>query len=188
MLAGDTCVTALKLHSRPEPLRATPLPPYPLLSLSLSSLHHSSPTKAAAVLKLMLALASRRGHAQVTPLHVAFALLASSCSLQQQQPVEEAPQCLARFDDADLLRLLPRWLTSSATLCGASASTAGSPPVPAARSAAPTSRPKPPTSTSNTLPRARASCLALMSMHTPVLVDSVGPPSAEVCRAAASFP
>jgi hypothetical protein len=29
---------------------------------------------------------------------------------------------------------------------------------------------------------------SLMSIHTSVLVDSVGPPSAEVCRAAASFP
>jgi hypothetical protein len=29
---------------------------------------------------------------------------------------------------------------------------------------------------------------ALMSMHASVLVDSVGPPSAEVCRVAASFP
>jgi hypothetical protein len=28
----------------------------------------------------------------------------------------------------------------------------------------------------------------LMSTHASVLVDSVGPPSAEVCRAAASFP
>jgi hypothetical protein len=28
----------------------------------------------------------------------------------------------------------------------------------------------------------------LMSIHASVLVDSVGPPSAEVCRAAASFP
>jgi hypothetical protein len=28
----------------------------------------------------------------------------------------------------------------------------------------------------------------LMSMHASVLVDSVGPPSAEVCRTAASFP
>jgi hypothetical protein len=28
----------------------------------------------------------------------------------------------------------------------------------------------------------------LMSTHTSVLVDSVGPPSAEVCRTAASFP
>jgi hypothetical protein len=28
----------------------------------------------------------------------------------------------------------------------------------------------------------------VMSMHASVLVDSVGPPSAEVCRAAASFP
>jgi hypothetical protein len=28
----------------------------------------------------------------------------------------------------------------------------------------------------------------VMSTHTSILVDSVGPPSAEVCRAAASFP
>jgi hypothetical protein len=28
----------------------------------------------------------------------------------------------------------------------------------------------------------------LMSTHASVLVDSVGPPSAEVCRVAASFP
>jgi hypothetical protein len=28
----------------------------------------------------------------------------------------------------------------------------------------------------------------VMSMHVSVLVDSVGPPSAEVCRTAASFP
>jgi hypothetical protein len=28
----------------------------------------------------------------------------------------------------------------------------------------------------------------LMSTHASVLVDSVGPPSAEVCRTAASFP
>jgi hypothetical protein len=28
----------------------------------------------------------------------------------------------------------------------------------------------------------------VMSTHTSVLVDSVGPPSAEVCRTAASFP
>jgi hypothetical protein len=28
----------------------------------------------------------------------------------------------------------------------------------------------------------------LMSTHASILVDSVGPPSAEVCRAAASFP
>jgi hypothetical protein len=28
----------------------------------------------------------------------------------------------------------------------------------------------------------------VMSTHASVLVDSVGPPSAEVCRAAASFP
>jgi hypothetical protein len=30
--------------------------------------------------------------------------------------------------------------------------------------------------------------LALMSMSASILVDSVGPPSAEVCRTAASFP
>jgi hypothetical protein len=30
--------------------------------------------------------------------------------------------------------------------------------------------------------------MSLMSMHLSVLVDSVGPPSVEVCRAAASFP
>jgi hypothetical protein len=80
---------SIKTASTP---RGTPLPPYPLLSLSLSSLHHSSPTEVAVVLKLALALASRRGHAQVTPLHIAFALLAPSCLLQQQQqqPAEEA--------------------------------------------------------------------------------------------------
>jgi hypothetical protein len=31
-------------------------------------------------------------------------------------------------------------------------------------------------------------CGTMMSTHAAVLVDSVGPPSAEVCRAAASFP
>jgi hypothetical protein len=31
-------------------------------------------------------------------------------------------------------------------------------------------------------------CRRVMSTHASVLVDSVGPPSAEVCRAAASFP
>jgi hypothetical protein len=30
--------------------------------------------------------------------------------------------------------------------------------------------------------------IAMMFMHVSVLVDSVGPPSAEVCRTAASFP
>jgi hypothetical protein len=49
------------------------------------------------VLKVALALASRRGHAQVTPLHIAFALLAPSCSLQQQQqPAEEAHAGVSR--------------------------------------------------------------------------------------------
>jgi hypothetical protein len=32
------------------------------------------------------------------------------------------------------------------------------------------------------------SYISLMSTHASILVDSVGPPSAEVCRAAASFP
>jgi hypothetical protein len=31
-------------------------------------------------------------------------------------------------------------------------------------------------------------CGVLLSTHASVLVDSVGPPSAEVCRAATSFP
>jgi hypothetical protein len=30
--------------------------------------------------------------------------------------------------------------------------------------------------------------MPMMSTHASVLVDSVGPPSAEVCRTAASFP
>jgi hypothetical protein len=34
----------------------------------------------------------------------------------------------------------------------------------------------------------KVQCRNLMSTHASVLVDSVGPPSAEVCRAAASFP
>jgi hypothetical protein len=33
-----------------------------------------------------------------------------------------------------------------------------------------------------------ATSTSMMSTHASVLVDSVGPPSAEVCRAAASFP
>ncbi|TVU13485.1 hypothetical protein EJB05_40544, partial [Eragrostis curvula] len=39
------------------------------------TIHQSLTAEAAAVLKLALGLARRRGHAQVTPLHVAFALL-----------------------------------------------------------------------------------------------------------------
>jgi hypothetical protein len=35
--------------------------------------------------------------------------------------------------------------------------------------------------------RVLAGASALMSTHASVLVDSVGPPSAEVCRTAASF-
>ncbi|GJN27903.1 hypothetical protein PR202_gb15966 [Eleusine coracana subsp. coracana] len=41
------------------------------------TIHQSLTAEAAAVLKLALGLARRRGHAQVTPLHVAFALLTS---------------------------------------------------------------------------------------------------------------
>jgi hypothetical protein len=37
-------------------------------------------------------------------------------------------------------------------------------------------------------PRAVKAKTEVMSTHAFVLVDSVGPPSAEVCRAAASFP
>ncbi|TVU30130.1 hypothetical protein EJB05_21737, partial [Eragrostis curvula] len=42
------------------------------------TVHQSLTAEAAAVLKLALALARSRGHAQVTPLHVAFTLLSSS--------------------------------------------------------------------------------------------------------------
>jgi hypothetical protein len=34
----------------------------------------------------------------------------------------------------------------------------------------------------------RVLLMSLMSMHASILVDSVGPPSAEVCRTTASFP
>jgi hypothetical protein len=44
------------------------------------TIHQSLTAEAAAVLKLALGLAWRRGHAQVTPLHVAFALLATGPS------------------------------------------------------------------------------------------------------------
>ncbi|KAF7001376.1 hypothetical protein CFC21_017059 [Triticum aestivum] len=44
------------------------------------TIHQSLTAEAAAVLKLAVGLARRRGHAQVTPLHVAFALLSSACS------------------------------------------------------------------------------------------------------------
>jgi hypothetical protein len=37
-------------------------------------------------------------------------------------------------------------------------------------------------------PSAMAGDWGVMSTHASVLVDSVGPPSAEVCRTAASFP
>uniref|UniRef100_A0A0D9W3A1 Clp R domain-containing protein n=1 Tax=Leersia perrieri TaxID=77586 RepID=A0A0D9W3A1_9ORYZ len=44
------------------------------------TIHQSLTAEAAAVLKLAVAIARRRGHAQVTPLHVAFALLTPACS------------------------------------------------------------------------------------------------------------
>jgi hypothetical protein len=44
------------------------------------TIHQSLTAEAAAVLKLALGLARRRGHEQVTPLHVAFALLATGPS------------------------------------------------------------------------------------------------------------
>uniref|UniRef100_A0A0D3F4Y8 SMAX1-like nucleotide binding domain-containing protein n=1 Tax=Oryza barthii TaxID=65489 RepID=A0A0D3F4Y8_9ORYZ len=44
------------------------------------TVHQALSADAAAVLKLALALARRRGHAQLTPLHVAFTLLRSSSS------------------------------------------------------------------------------------------------------------
>jgi hypothetical protein len=37
-------------------------------------------------------------------------------------------------------------------------------------------------------PREGVMSTVVMSTHASILVDSVGPPSAEVCRTAASFP
>lgn len=45
------------------------------------TLHHSLTVEAASIVKQALTLARRRGHAQVTPLHVASAMLASSTGL-----------------------------------------------------------------------------------------------------------
>ncbi|RLM73985.1 uncharacterized protein C2845_PM15G02930 [Panicum miliaceum] len=50
------------------------------------TIHQSLTAEAAAVLKLALALARRRGHAQVTPLHVAFALLTGPSAAACAQP------------------------------------------------------------------------------------------------------
>nr|CAB3484092.1 unnamed protein product [Digitaria exilis] len=51
------------------------------------TIHQSLTAEAAAVLKLALALARRRGHAQVTPLHVAFALLTGPAATCAQPPL-----------------------------------------------------------------------------------------------------
>ncbi|CAN6227570.1 unnamed protein product [Urochloa humidicola] len=54
------------------------------------TIHQSLTAEAAAVLKLALALARRRGHAQVTPLHVAFALLTGPAAADQHPPLAAA--------------------------------------------------------------------------------------------------
>ena len=54
------------------------------------TVHQSLTAEAAAVLKLALALARRRGHAQVTPLHVAFALLTGPSAVACAQPLASA--------------------------------------------------------------------------------------------------
>ncbi|PUZ46493.1 hypothetical protein GQ55_7G083200 [Panicum hallii var. hallii] len=54
------------------------------------TIHQSLTAEAAAVLKLALALARRRGHAQVTPLHVAFALLTGPSAAACAQPLAAA--------------------------------------------------------------------------------------------------
>ncbi|KAG9146600.1 hypothetical protein Leryth_014611 [Lithospermum erythrorhizon] len=43
-------------------------------------------SEAASLVKQALTLARRRGHAQVTPLHVAFSMLSSSTSLFRRGP------------------------------------------------------------------------------------------------------
>ncbi|EPS70450.1 hypothetical protein M569_04308, partial [Genlisea aurea] len=52
------------------------------------TLHHSLTLEAAAVVKQAVALARRRGHAQVTPLHVASAMLVSSTGLLKRACLE----------------------------------------------------------------------------------------------------
>jgi hypothetical protein len=62
------------------------------------TIHQSLNAEAAAVLKLALALARRRGHAQVTPLHVAFALLtgpAAAAACMQPLAAFYSPASLA---------------------------------------------------------------------------------------------
>jgi hypothetical protein len=54
------------------------------------TIHQSLTAEAGAVLKLALALARRRGHAQVTPLHVAFALLTGPAASSCTQPLAAA--------------------------------------------------------------------------------------------------
>ncbi|XP_040378834.1 protein SMAX1-LIKE 4-like [Oryza brachyantha] len=61
------------------------------------TIHQSLTAEAAAVLKLALGIARRRGHAQVTPLHVAFALLSPACSPPPQHPgAQSAPYGLLK--------------------------------------------------------------------------------------------
>ncbi|KAL5215414.1 hypothetical protein ABZP36_006815 [Zizania latifolia] len=63
------------------------------------TIHQSLTAEAAAVLKLAVGIARRRGHAQVTPLHVAFALLSPACSPPPQQhhyPQHAAPYGLLK--------------------------------------------------------------------------------------------
>ncbi|OEL23169.1 Protein SMAX1-LIKE 5 [Dichanthelium oligosanthes] len=51
------------------------------------TVHQSLTAEAATVLKLSLGLARRRGHAQVTPLHVAYTLLGDSASSSSSPPL-----------------------------------------------------------------------------------------------------
>uniref|UniRef100_A0A0E0CK68 Clp R domain-containing protein n=1 Tax=Oryza meridionalis TaxID=40149 RepID=A0A0E0CK68_9ORYZ len=55
------------------------------------TVHQALSADAAAVLKLALALARRRGHAQLTPLHVAFTLLRSSSSSSSSSSPSDPP-------------------------------------------------------------------------------------------------
>ncbi|CAN6242255.1 unnamed protein product [Urochloa humidicola] len=76
------------------------------------TIHQSLTAEAAAVLKLALALARRRGHAQVTPLHVAFALLTGPAGAGAGHP----PHAAAAFSSASSPAAAPYGLLKRACL------------------------------------------------------------------------
>ncbi|CAL5035169.1 unnamed protein product [Urochloa decumbens] len=80
------------------------------------TIHQSLTAEAAAVLKLALALARRRGHAQVTPLHVAFALLTGPACAAGQPPSLAAAISSAASSPAAVAAAAPYGLLKRACL------------------------------------------------------------------------